>query len=129
MADGTWVNTNKSKFVDPPEISKNNSVGRGGRTYPRSCHESRNAQPLHFGNECRALESESGRGAFETSDDPVGLSQSLNDVFTLGILQCEPGTRALSRNVREWVVLIQFRQRKTQHFARGKNHGAFDEVL
>src|SRR6185436_17247822 len=71
------------------------------RNPPSSSQGSRNAQPLHFGNECRALESESGRGAFETSDDPVGLSQSLNDVFTLGILQCEPGTGALSRNVRE----------------------------
>src|SRR5882724_4615595 len=44
------------------------------------------AEPLHFGDECGALQAEPCGCALRASNDPIGFSQCLDDVFTLSIL-------------------------------------------
>ena len=44
----------------------------------------RNAEPLHLGDQRRALQPESGGRAFRASDDPIGFSQRLDDMFAFG---------------------------------------------
>jgi hypothetical protein len=53
---------------------------------PLSGLSARDAEPLHLGNQRRALQPESGGCAFRASDDPIGFSQRLDDVLALGVL-------------------------------------------
>jgi len=86
--------------------------------------------PLHLGDHGCALQPESGGCTLRASDDPVGFSQRLEDMFTLGIFQGHgPGSGTLTGCIRAIGRLLQFGQRRSQDFSRRKNNGSLDKIL
>ena len=54
---------------------------------PLSSLHAGDAELLHLGDQCGALQADPGGGAFHAANDPVGFSQRLENVVTRGIHQ------------------------------------------
>ena len=84
----------ESTFMEypSPHPSPHSCLAGRGRNFCWLCQDAplsglsaRDAEPLHLGDQRRALQSEPAGGAFRASDDPVGFSQCLDDMLALGI--------------------------------------------
>src|SRR5262245_16607468 len=81
------------------------------------------AESLHFGQQSGALEAQTGRRAFFSSDDRAGLPQSLQDTLSLHILQCAPCCRRDGNRRQQGIDL------NLQNASWRQYHGSFNEVL
>ena len=81
------------------------------------------AEPLHFRQQSGALEAQTGRRAFLSSDDSASLPQSLQYMLALDILQ------SVHRCGEDRTRLLQLAESNLKNASRCQYHGSFDEVL